>query len=492
MHSINTRGVRAWVALLLVLLVGASGVATALPAQADRPSAGAAAQPAALPPVLRVGTEGVYTPFSFKQGGKLTGYDVDVMNAIGKKLGVRIQFVEVQWDSMFEALRSGRIDLVANQVTLNPQRQQLYDLSTPYVETTGVVVVADDNTTIKSLKDIRGKRAAQNLTSNWKDVAQENGATIVGVDSMDKALENLRLGNVDVVVNDKLAVNYAIKSLGDQAGVKVVAQTSDVSESVLAARKGTGYMPQLDSAIRQLKADGTLTSLYDKYFDATPTPPSDWELVKENAGPMALAALKVTIPLTIIAFVLGLIIALFVALARMSSSPWLSIPARVYISFLRGVPVLVLLLIVYFGLTNQFGIRLSPFVAAAIGLTLNASAYCAEVIRSAVLSVPTGQWEAAWTVGMNRRTSLRRIILPEAARTAVPPLSNTAIGVLKDTSLVSVITVADMVRQAQVAAAPTFRFFTLYLLAGLYFWVIVIVLSAAQGRLEKRLSRYAA
>lgn len=491
MRSIIPRWVRVCVALVLAVLVGSVCAVGAVPAHADEPRPAAVAPPQALPPVLRVGTEGVYTPFSFKEGNKLTGFDVDVMNAIGKKLGVRIQFVEVQWDSMFEALRSGRIDLVANQVTLNPERQRLYDLSTPYVETSGVVVVADDNTTIKGLKDIRGKRAAQNLTSNWKDVAQENGASIVGVDSMDKALENLRLGNVDVVVNDKLAVNYAIKSLGSKAGVKVVAQTPDVSQSVLAARKGTGYMPQLDSAIRQLKAEGTLNTLYDKYFDATPEPPSDWELVKENAWPMAVAAIKVTIPLTVIAFVVGLIIALFVALARMSSSPWLSVPARIYISFLRGVPVLVLLLIVYFGLTNQFGIRLSPFVAAAIGLTLNASAYCAEVIRSAVLSVPQGQWEAASTIGMNRRTSLRKIILPEAARTAVPPLSNTAIGVLKDTSLVSVITVADMVRQAQVAAAPTFRFFTLYLLAGMYFWVIVIALTAVQGRLEKRLSRYA-
>lgn len=275
MLSIIKRGVRVWVALVLAVLVGSVCAVGSLPAHADERRPAAAAAPQALPPVLRVGTEGVYTPFSFKEGNKLTGFDVDVMNAIGKKLGVRIQFVEVQWDSMFEALRSGRIDLVANQVTLNPERQRLYDLSTPYVETSGVVVAADDNTTIKGLKDIRGKRAAQNLTSNWKDVAQENGASIVGVDSMDKALENLRLGNVDVVVNDKLAVNYAIKSLGSKAGVKVVAQTADVSQSVLAARKGTGYMPQLDSAIRQLKADGTLNTLYDKYFDATPEPPSD-------------------------------------------------------------------------------------------------------------------------------------------------------------------------------------------------------------------------
>ncbi|YAL83642.1 ABC transporter substrate-binding protein/permease [Dermacoccaceae bacterium W4C1] len=471
----------------LTLLLAFASVFVAAPAMAQQP----AIAPAVLPKVLKVGTEGVYPPFSYRDGSKLTGFDVDVMNAIGRKLGVRIEFVETPWDSMFEALRSKRIDLVANQVTRNPERAALYDLSTPYVETTGVVVVKDDNTTIKGLSDLRGKRAAQNLTSNWKDVAQKAGATIVGVDSMDKALQNLRQGSVDVVVNDKLAVNSALKTLGDSAGVKVVAETSDRSESVLAARKGSGYMTQINSAISELKSDGTLNDLYDTYFSAQAKPKTDWDLVKENAWPMAWAAIKVTIPLTLIAFGLGLVLALGIAIARMSSNPIASGASRLYISLLRGVPVLVLLMIVYFG-PSQFGVTMNPFVAAVIGLTLNASAYLAEVIRSAVGSVPGGQWEAARTVGMDYRTSLRRIVIPQAVRIAIPPMSNTLIGVLKDTSLVSAIAVTELFRQAQFAAAPTFKFFTLYLLAALYYWIIVVLMGAAQSRIEKRVSRFVA
>ncbi|GAB3759663.1 ABC transporter permease subunit [Yimella radicis] len=483
MRSITSRTVAALAAVLVVLatLLGSGGTAAAAPAPTSVQE---------LPKVLRVGTEGVYPPFSYHQGNKLTGYDVEFMEALGRKAGVRIQFVEVPWDSMFAALSSGRIDVVANQVTKNPEREGLYDLSTPYIETTGVVVVAEDDDSVKKLSDIKGKRAGQNLTSNWAQTAKANGAQVVGVDSMDKAIQNLRQGSVDVVVNDKLAVRNFLATT-DNPGVKIVAETDDKSESVLAARKNSGYMPALNKGINELKADGTSQRLYDKYFNPKAEPITDWKMIRENAWPMAWAAIKVTIPLTIISFVIGLIIALGVAIARMSTNPLAFLPARLFISIFRGIPVLVLLLLIYFGLP-QFGWKLAPFTAAVIGFSLNVAGYGAEIIRAAIQSVPRGQWEAARTIGMDHRTTLRRVIIPQAARTAVPPLSNTLIDLVKSTSLASAILVVELLRQAQIAAAPTFKFFTLYSLAALYYWLISVVLSFFQARIEKRVSRFVA
>lgn len=483
MRSITSRTVAALAAVLVVLatLLGSGGTAAAAPAPTSVQE---------LPKVLRVGTEGVYPPFSYHQGNKLTGYDVEFMEALGRKAGVRIQFVEVPWDSMFAALSSGRIDVVANQVTKNPEREGLYDLSTPYIETTGVVVVAEDDDSVKKLSDIKGKRAGQNLTSNWAQTAKANGAQVVGVDSMDKAIQNLRQGSVDVVVNDKLAVRNFLATT-DNPGVKIVAETDDKSESVLAARKNSGYMPALNKGINELRADGTSQRLYDKYFNPKAEPITDWKMIRENAWPMAWAAIKVTIPLTIISFVIGLIIALGVAIARMSTNPLAFLPARLFISIFRGIPVLVLLLLIYFGLP-QFGWKLAPFTAAVIGFSLNVAGYGAEIIRAAIQSVPRGQWEAARTIGMDHRTTLRRVIIPQAARTAVPPLSNTLIDLVKSTSLASAILVVELLRQAQIAAAPTFKFFTLYSLAALYYWLISVVLSFFQARIEKRVSRFVA
>lgn len=452
---------------------------------------GVAALPSELPKVLKVGTEGVYTPFSYHDSkGQLTGFDIDVMNAIAKKLGITVEYVETPWDSMFAALGAKRFDLVANEVTYNDQRKALYDLSDPYVETTGVLVVAKDNTTIKKLSDLNGKKAAENLTSNWAEVAKTNGASVVGVEGMTQAIEVLKQGRVDALVNDKLAIqNYLATNPG--APVKVVAQTADVSTSVLAARKGSGYMPQINQAISALKADGTLKTIYDKYFTAKVQKPSTWQLVKDNAWPMLQATLKTTIPLTVISFVIGLLIALAVGLGRMSKQPIVAGASRLYISIIRGTPLLVQLFIIFFGLP-QFGINVPSFPAAVVAFSLNVGGYAAEIIRSSIESLPKGQWEAASTVGMDYTTTLRRVILPQAARTAVPPLSNTLISLVKDTSLASGILVVELFRQAQIAAAPTFQFFTMYGMAALYYWVICLVLSFFQSRTETRLNRYVA
>jgi L-cystine transport system permease protein len=215
------------------------------------------------------------------------------------------------------------------------------------------------------------------------------------------------------------------------------------------------------------------------------------ELILRNLWPMLEATVTRTIPLTAISFVVGLVIALFVALARISRMVPLSLAARGYVSIIRGTPLLVQLFIVFYALP-QFGIVIDPFPSAVIAFSLNVGGYAAEVIRAAILSVPKGQWEAAQTIGMHYATTLRRIILPQAARTAVPPLSNTLISLVKDTSLASTILVTELLRVAQLAAAPTFDFFALYGVAALYYWVICVFLSFVQGRLEQRLGRYVA
>ena len=217
--------------------------------------------------------------------------------------------------------------------------------------------------------------------------------------------------------------------------------------------------------------------------------PATRELIWRNLWPMLAATVTKTLPLTAVSFVVGLVLALLLALARISRVAALQWVARAYISVIRGTPLLVQLFIVFYALP-QFDIVIDPFPAAVIAFSLNVAGYAAEVIRAAILSIPRGQWEAAQTIGMRYPTTLRRIILPQAARTAVPPLSNTLISLVKDTSLASTILVTELLRVAQLAAAPTFDFFALYGVAAAYYWVICELLSLLQGRLESRLGRY--
>lgn len=215
------------------------------------------------------------------------------------------------------------------------------------------------------------------------------------------------------------------------------------------------------------------------------------QLILDNLWPLLKATVTGTIPLTLISFVLGLAVALVVALMRLSPVRAVSGAARAYVSVIRGTPLLLQLFIIYYGLP-ALGVTFEPFPAAVIAFTLNVGGYAAEVIRSAILAVPKGQWEAASTVGMGYTTTLRRVVLPQATRTAIPPLSNTLISLVKDTSLASTIQVTELLRVAQEAAAPTYQFFAMYGVAAVYYWVICLGLSALQTRLEERQNRYVA
>ncbi|MBX7448518.1 ABC transporter permease subunit [Mycolicibacterium sp. 3033] len=466
-------------------------------------SSGGGDTPIASAGVLRVGTEGVYAPFSYHDAatGELVGYDVDVARAVAEKLGVRVEFVETPWDSIFAALEADRFDVVANEVTINPERQAKYDLSQPYSIGEGVIVTRAGDSSITSTADLKGKVAAENATSNWSEVAREAGAQVETVEGFTQAITLLSQGRVDVVINDSIAV-YAYLAETKDTSVKIAGTVGEKSEQGFAARKDSRLLPELNSALDQLRADGTLAQISQKYLnanasgapqaaDTAPAARSTWQLVRENLWPLARAALTMTIPLTIISFALGLVIALAVALARLSSNIVAGNVARFYISVIRGTPLLVQLFIVFFALP-QFGIKIDPFPAAVIAFSLNVGGYAAEIIRSAIQSIPKGQWEAAQTIGLDYTGTLRRIILPQASRVAVPPLSNTLISLVKDTSLASTILVTELLRQAQIIAAPTFEFFALYGTAAVYYWVICLVLSFGQARIEHRLERYVA
>jgi cystine transport system permease protein len=218
---------------------------------------------------------------------------------------------------------------------------------------------------------------------------------------------------------------------------------------------------------------------------------TDWQLVVDSFWPLLVGGLTGTIPLAVVSFAIGLVIALGMALMRISRNRVLRGIARFYISVIRGTPLLVQLFVIFYGMPS-IGITIDPWPSAIIAFSLNVGGYAAEVIRAAILSVPKGQWEAGYTIGMSPGTTLTRLILPQAARVSVPPLSNTFISLVKDTSLASLILVTEMFRVAQEIAAFSFQFLLIYAEAAVIYWVFCLVLSSGQGLLEKRLDRYVA
>lgn len=216
---------------------------------------------------LTVATEGTYRPFTFHDSsGELVGYDVEVAEAVAEKLGLEVDFQETQWDAIFAGLDAGRFDTIANQVSMTPERVEKYEFSQPYTVSRGVVVVPEGDTSISSFADLDGKTAAQSLTSNWRTLAEESGAQIEAVEGWAQSVALIEQGRVDVTINDSLTVLDYLNEKPD-APIEIAAETEETSESGFVVTPERAALAEaIDGALDELRTDGTLTELSEKYF----------------------------------------------------------------------------------------------------------------------------------------------------------------------------------------------------------------------------------
>ncbi|KYD08611.1 MULTISPECIES: amino acid ABC transporter permease [Heyndrickxia] len=211
-------------------------------------------------------------------------------------------------------------------------------------------------------------------------------------------------------------------------------------------------------------------------------------ILRDSFFPILKAGIYFTIPLSIITFILGTVLAFLIAIIRISTIKPLILLAKFYLWIFRGTPLLVQLFILFYGLP-KLGVTLDPFPAAIIGFTLNVGAYSSEIFRASILSIPKGQWEAAYSIGMKKSQAMRRIILPQAMRVSLPPLGNSFISLVKDTSLAATITVTEMFQKSQQIVAATYEPLWLYIEVAFIYLLFSTVLSFGQSMLERRYNR---
>ncbi len=216
---------------------------------------------------LKIGTEGTYAPFTYHDAsGKLVGFDVEIGEAIAKKIGVKPEFVEGKWDGLIAGLDAKRYDTVINQVGITDARKKKYDFSEPYIASKAVLIVKQDNDAIKSFADLKGKKSAQSLTSNFGKIAESNGAELVGTDGFDQSIQLVLTGRADATVNDSLSF-LDFKKHKPDAPVKVVATEANADYSGIIIRKGEPeLLAAINKALSDIKADGTYDAISKKYF----------------------------------------------------------------------------------------------------------------------------------------------------------------------------------------------------------------------------------
>jgi cystine transport system substrate-binding protein len=220
------------------------------------------------PGTLTVATEGTYRPFTYHEDGSgdLVGYDVEIIEAVADKLGLEVAFEETQWDAIFAGLDAGRFDLIANQVSINAEREEKYLFSEPYTVSPGVIVVKEDDDSISSFDDLGGKTTAQSLTSNWYTLAQESGANVEAVEGWAQAVALLEQGRVDATINDNLTyLDY--ETTNGPTGLKIAAETDDPALNAFAlAKDKEALVEAIDEALAELREEGVIAEISEKYF----------------------------------------------------------------------------------------------------------------------------------------------------------------------------------------------------------------------------------
>ncbi|MBI5639020.1 MAG: ABC transporter permease subunit [Nitrospirae bacterium] len=436
-----------------------------------------------------------------KAPSRLIGFEVDLAGAIARELGVEARQAQNAWDSLIPALGRGDFDIAMNGLEITPRRQEKILFSIPYYVYTEQLVVRKEESGIEGVNDLVGKRVGT-LSGT---VAQEILGNIGGVDvrvysGQVEPYEDLSLGRIDAVLLDlPIAAYYG------RPNPKLKYTGAPVGEGfyAIAMRKSDGDLKKkIDEILDKLVRTGELKSIYERWdlWNASQAKltldkkaSSGYAGVEESKKaplrtflPGLLKGAGITILISTASMLLAISLGLVLVLMRLYSRPLVSTIAVTYIEFFRGTPLLIQLYILYYGLPN-LGVVLSPVVAACLGLGMNYAAYEAELYRAGISSVPKGQMEAALSLGMTRRLALRRIILPQALRVAIPGVTNDFIALFKDSSLVSVIAMVELTKTYSILAATTLRFFELGLIVAFLYFGMSYPLSLMARRLEKRL-----
>ena len=452
------------------------------------------------PNPFRVATEATFPPFEFQQGGQLTGFDIDLMRAIGKEADLNIDFRNLPFDGIIPALQARTVEAAISGMTITAERAQAISFSRPYFRAGLAIAVREDNKTIRNFEDLKGKKIAVQIgTTGALEATKIPGAVVSQFDSAALALQELLNGRVEAVVNDKPVTLYAIKEAGLR-GVKVVGELLTEEFYGIALPKNSPYLQLINDALGRVIESGQYDVIFRQWFGEKPpvlplVAPALKNLQESrfNWGELfynlIVKGVPWTILLTVLSFLFGLIGGTLVAIALISPYKWLKIICRIYVDFFRGTPMLVQLFLIYFGLPGLFreiglNIDLDRLPAALFALSLNVAAYLAEIMRGGIQSIDNGQWEACSSLGMSPVQTMREVIFPQAFRRMLPPLGNEFITLIKDTSLAAVIGFEELFRQGQLMVATTYKAFEIYIAVALVYLVLTTLSSVVFKRLE--------
>ncbi|MBC8136433.1 MAG: ABC transporter permease subunit, partial [Fibrella sp.] len=486
--------------------------------------------------VLRVATDATYPPFEYMQGGKIVGFDKEIGDEIGRELGIPVEYVSMEWSGVFASLETGQCDIIMAGVTITEPRKKGNAFTRPYFLSGQVLARRKGNTKISRPEDLlqENRIVAVQQETTGQFAMEKRGMPKDRqhrFDTLQDALLDTRNGNSEAAVGDlPVLIDMIAKGYPE---MEVVPGKPFVEENlgIVARRDSRDLVFAINAALERIMADGRYARIYEKWMKEPmtltslaklETVKSDGTVIPEaiqtaatvtqkpgtsndaksekavsgsaftirfdvlrDALPLLLKGAGLTLILTVCTLLVGTPAGLCIALARLSGIPPLRALATVYVELVRGTPLLMQIYVIYF-VFPALGLSLPPFAAGLAALSFNSAAYVAEIFRAGIESIDSGQREAGQALGMTGAQTMRHIILPQTIRRVLPPLTNEAVALLKDSSLVSVVALSELMRVgkeiATTAGAPT----TIYLAVAVLYLVMTLPLTSLVRHLESR------
>ena len=442
--------------------------------------------------------------------GRLIGFEVELADAVARELGVRAEFVQNDWSNLVPSLERNSFDVAMNGLEVTPARADSVLFTRPYFIFSAQLVARRDSPEVTGLESLAGRRVGTLANSASWEILNRSGVEVVQYEGVEEPYSDLDAGRTDgVLLDDIIATRYGLTN----PNLHLVADVEDGYYAVACRRTEPELRDAVDEALRAIAASGELRQILSRWeIDSerearletwTDDDTHAMLLVHSRASftvhhfVLFVEGAAITIGISLAAMVLAIAYGLLLALSRMYGPRPLSVLATSYVELFRGTPVLLQLYVLYYGLmpllreSSGFDslTEWDAFFAAILGLGLNYAAYEAEIYRAGIQAIPPGQMEAATVLGMSKWLALRRIIVPQAFRIALPGVTNDFIALLKDSSLVSVITVVELTKRMTITAVEVRSWLVPGLLCALLYMAMSYPLSLLARRLESAMAR---
>jgi polar amino acid transport system substrate-binding protein len=439
------------------------------------------------------------------------GFEVELVAALSRELGRPIEFVQYDFKSLLQGLGRGDFDFAMNGLEVTPDRLRQVRFTKPYYRYRQQLIVRTEETRIQSFDDCA--RLPGIVVGTMDDTAADRLLDARSIakrvyDNQTEPFEDLALGRTDAVLLDAPIAQYMA---GSNPKLKRAGEGVEPGDYAIAVRPGDRALAEaLDAALAKVIDSGELRTIYEKWSlwneeQAALKEHHVSDILAESAKkwtpavylPELFRAALVTLEVSFKSMAVAMVLGLIVALARLFGPAPIRWLALIYVEFFRGIPVLLLLVFIYFGLPSALEAsgmdavlgtwgRLDPISASILAFGLNYAAFEAEIYRAGISAVPPGQWEAAASLGMRPPLAFRRIILPQALRTILPPSTNDFVALFKDTSLVSVVSVIELTKQYQILAKSSLKYLEIGLATALLYLLMSIPLGWLSRRMEAR------